>query len=1063
MTEREDPESDIHLQATDAGRGPGVPDEKEAAAGFPVSGWDRYQFVSFLGQGGMGRVYKAIDLRLGRPVALKFIRSDDPQMVRRFLQEARMQARIEHENVCKVHEVGEVQGRHYIAMQYVEGRTLTDAALDLTVDQKVRIFHQIAEGLQAAHHLGMIHRDIKPGNIMIERTEEGEIHPYLMDFGLARVEHEEGMTMTGVAVGTPLYMSPEQLSGAVHTLDRRSDIYSIGATMYEVLSGKPPFEGSTSLDILRKVVEEDAISVRKKQPKIPKDLDTIVMKCLEKEPERRYDSARNLAEDLQRYLAGEPVLARKASAFYRLRKKARKHRAVVVTGTVALVGMMILLGLWIRARWEATEKARIAGVFGQSVREVETILRLAHLSPPHDLSADYRAVEEKMREVEKMMHVLGPAAEGSGNYALGRGHLAHGEYEKALEHLEKAWNLDYHDPQVAYALGLTLGKLYQRQLESVQWEKNPELKAAKKKEAEKEFKDPAVSYLSQARGYLETPGYAEALIAFYEKRYDQALALAQRYGNRQVWLYEMDLLEGDVRLAQGREVFENGDYPKALNFFQQAGEAYLRAAEVGRSDEAVYQAEAERWTSTMLTTIEKGDNPGEALEQVRRACENALKIKPDDGVSYKRISGAFCMMGWYQLYHTGENPSENLRTAIQAGQMAVKLTPEDAEAYYTLGLGYWRKGEYELDHGSDPSASLQEAIRTFQNALKVRPNYSDPYNNMGVAYQDLSRYEIEKGRDPRGLLKKAVEAHENAIRVQPGFSWAYNSMGNAYVVSGDYEISHGMNPVKTLEKAVAAYQQALAKNPNYAYAYSNMGVAYQNLGRYEMQQGRDPRSNLKKAVESNRNTLRLAPKLVGVHSIIGSVLTDAGEYELLSGHDPSETLKEARRELGMDLKADPSYYGGYQNDAVISILMGRWKMKQGVSPQGDLQAGRHSLDRAIELNAADSGNHRWKAELARREAEWQLQQRSFPLCLQAAEDGLGSSEKALKLNPQDSAALAVQGALYEVRARCESEPSRRLEQLNNARKSLTSALQLNSNLSNEFLPILDRTATPTRE
>src|SRR4030042_1569391 len=204
----------------------------------PVECWERYEFIEFIGEGGMGSVYKARDPRLNRIVALKFLRGDDSRLVHRFMQEAIAQARVEHENVCKIFEVGDVRGNLYIAMQFIDGIPLKKACSLLTLAKKVQVMIQVAEGMQAAHRSGLIHRDIKPDNIMLEQTPEEKWHPYIMDFGLAREQSTPGITVSGMIMGTPAYMSPEQARGEVRTLDSRTDIFSYGATMYELLCGQ---------------------------------------------------------------------------------------------------------------------------------------------------------------------------------------------------------------------------------------------------------------------------------------------------------------------------------------------------------------------------------------------------------------------------------------------------------------------------------------------------------------------------------------------------------------------------------------------------------------------------------------------------------------------------------------------------------------------------------------------------------------------------------------------------------------------------------------------------------
>ncbi|OGF68140.1 MAG: hypothetical protein A2Y62_19515 [Candidatus Fischerbacteria bacterium RBG_13_37_8] len=229
----------------------------------PVECWERYEFIEFIGEGGMGSVYKARDPRLNRIVALKFLRGDDSRLVHRFMQEAIAQARVEHENVCKIFEVGDVRGNLYIAMQFIDGIPLKKACSLLTLAKKVQVMIQVAEGMQAAHRSGLIHRDIKPDNIMLEQTPEEKWHPYIMDFGLAREQSTPGITVSGMIMGTPAYMSPEQARGEVRTLDSRTDIFSYGATMYELLCGQAPFAGESTIEIMRKTIPKRSIKRRR--------------------------------------------------------------------------------------------------------------------------------------------------------------------------------------------------------------------------------------------------------------------------------------------------------------------------------------------------------------------------------------------------------------------------------------------------------------------------------------------------------------------------------------------------------------------------------------------------------------------------------------------------------------------------------------------------------------------------------------------------------------------------------------------------------------------------------
>ena len=306
----------------------------------------------------------------------------DPVELARFKREAHMAASLSHPNIGAIHEIGQVDGRHYLAMQYVPGRTLEKFPKQ---DRRLmaRLIRDAARAVDHAHRNGVIHRDIKPGNLMVEEAGDG-IRVVVLDFGIARaIDGSERLSLSGDVVGTPAYMSPEQARGA--ELDERADVYSLGATLYEILTGRPPFDGASVYDILKKVEEEEPPAPRRIYPNIAHDLETIVLKCLEKEPVRRYDSAKELAADLDRFLEGDAILAKRANTIYRLRMKLAKRKSVVGTAGIAAALLMGLLGWWIfvgrphsqylgflaegRKLWEEARVAAITGVSPAEIRK----------------------------------------------------------------------------------------------------------------------------------------------------------------------------------------------------------------------------------------------------------------------------------------------------------------------------------------------------------------------------------------------------------------------------------------------------------------------------------------------------------------------------------------------------------------------------------------------------------------------------------------------------------------------------------------------------------------------
>ncbi|MCC6670287.1 MAG: serine/threonine protein kinase [Planctomycetes bacterium] len=320
----------------------------------------KYLLERELGRGGQAVVYLAEDVALGRPVALKVLRAGtiefvSPDDLRRFRREAEVSARLEHPAICSVYEAGEAEGVPYIAMRYVRGTTLAQhiaacrssglasrsaalpagtPATDTTsssrrgeFDALLRLFELCARALHFAHEHGLVHRDVKPGNVMV--TEQGE--PVLLDFGLARVEAEEhSLTASGVVFGTPYYMAPEQVRGEARAVDRRTDVYGLGVSLYETLTLQRPFEAPSREALYRQILLHEPRPVRAVNPRVPRDLQIVVETAMAKEPARRYQTALDLAEDLRRLRQREPIVARAAGPLLRGWRFAQRRPAVAV-------------------------------------------------------------------------------------------------------------------------------------------------------------------------------------------------------------------------------------------------------------------------------------------------------------------------------------------------------------------------------------------------------------------------------------------------------------------------------------------------------------------------------------------------------------------------------------------------------------------------------------------------------------------------------------------------------------------------------------------------------------
>src|SRR5262249_38129567 len=279
-----------------------------------------YEVQGVLGRGGMGVVYKAWHRRLHRAVALKMLLAGPyarPEELERFLREAEAVAGLRHANVVQAYDMGDLEGRPYFTMEYVEGGSLAQklAGTPQPADQAAALVATLAEAIEAAHQTGIVHRDLKPANILL--TADGT--PKVTDFGLARrLDGGGALTVTGVPVGTPSYMAPEQGQGNGDAIGPATDVWALGAILYGMLTGRPPFQAETAAATLQQVLAEEPVPPSRLNPRVPRDLETICLKCLHKEPPRRYASAAALAEDLQRYGRGEPIAARPLGRWERL-------------------------------------------------------------------------------------------------------------------------------------------------------------------------------------------------------------------------------------------------------------------------------------------------------------------------------------------------------------------------------------------------------------------------------------------------------------------------------------------------------------------------------------------------------------------------------------------------------------------------------------------------------------------------------------------------------------------------------------------------------------------------
>jgi serine/threonine-protein kinase len=565
----------------------------------------RYRLGPRLGKGGMGEVFEAWDGLLSRRVALKTLCVPSASAILRFMREAQLQARVSHPNVCRIFDVDASGEVPVIAMQLVQGPNLQQAAGELTVAQAVEILGAVAQAINAAHRLNLIHRDLKPGNILLESDGMGGWSTYVADFGLAKDLAVANCTETQVVMGTPEFIAPE-LHGDGSEVGPATDIYALGVTLQTVLAqcrGAGPAGGG-----------------------LPRRLRVIIARCLEERPRDRYQSAGELAEDLRRVLDGERLLAERGEWLRGLRRCVRRHP----TWTVAL-GLALLLGTGLLG-WSSHLAARgqrqaaLAQRFALEARDLENRLRVERLIPAHDLRPAHAQLQKGLDRIRAEMERLGPVALGPGNLALGRGYCYLGDLDQAHRVLNTAWQGGYRTPDVAYALGWVACFSSFRLLDR-----------AEMGDLEEPLEPALQVHLHEARRFCalsqgqtwEPGGLGESRLCYLEGQFEASVQQARAAFREHPWLYEAKMQEAFSLGALARASQSRGDRDRARSLYREAGLAAQTAMAIGQSDGNCALADME-WRLHWLQDPHLGHRERLAqLREAERLADHLLTLHPD--------------------------------------------------------------------------------------------------------------------------------------------------------------------------------------------------------------------------------------------------------------------------------------------------------------------------------------------------------------------------------------------------------------------------------------------------
>ena len=866
--------------------------------------------------------------------------------------------------------------------------------------------------MHAAHRLGIVHRDLKPGNVMVQRNPDGEWTPWVVDFGLARE------TVDRSRPTSPPAWWARRVHGAGAgarrlEVDRSLRLSTAWARRCSRCSPIGRRSGGSSVEVLhagdvrgrRRRCARSSLPCRSiSRPSSPSVWSRI--------PTRRYDSARALAEDLGRFLDGEPILARPLGFGERMARRLKRHRALVTLSAAALVALLAVGTLWLRSLWGAREQARLAQQFGGEAQAIENLMRVAHLLPAHDIRPDKAAVRARMQGLAETMKRGGAAAEGPGHYALGRGALALGDMAEARTHLERAWSEGYRAPEVAYALGQVLGAQYQQALEEVTALEIKEQREKKRALLAKELRDPALAYLRAGRSAAtESSAFVEGEIALREERFDDALErLAQAQRDRPS-LYEARKLTGETYALMAKKKRDVGDADAAITLTARAAEAYQSAGEVARSDETIHVGECKRRFDLLVLDWNRGRGLDRSADEALAVCERALVIDPDCVAAYRQESAIWSRVGEAEA-RSGKDPRPTFQKAVARAEEALKRDPRDVYALTTLGTVWVAQADsFEAVRGIDPHPSLQKAIEIFDRAIAVRPT-AFTFNDLANAHSSLGDWENQRSGDPRPDWQRAIENYQRSLALAPEYSDAQGNLGTVLNLRGYYEGTHGVDPRPTMAEAVAVCEKAIALQPDSARNWLHLGNAWGFRAEWERTQGIDCRPSTEQRIRCYKKAIELKPDYLHAYLNFANLWHLMGLQALDHGQDPSEFVKEGRAHLATASKLNPNDGYSYQLLARLELIAARSVMKDATAAARFTDA-MAAISKSQQIGPKDPDAREVEAEIHRWHAESNLLRHESPS--QEIARGLDAAARALAINPKMPEALAEKGTLLRLR------------------------------------------------
>lgn len=904
----------------------------------------RYELLDVLGTGGMGTVYRAHDVELGRDVAIKLLRETDPEGVARFEREARAAAALGHPNIVAVHDVGRDGDLRYFAMDLIRGRTAD--AIRPEPRRAAEIVRDAARAIQYAHERGVLHRDLKPGNILV--SEDGRA--LVMDFGLARrfTDSTARLTATGEVFGTPHYMSAEVAAG--READVRTDIWGLGATLYALLAGRAPFDGGEIYDVLRRVVHEDPPPSGG-----PPELDAIAMKCIEKNPSARYATAKALAADLDNWLDGRPVMAKPVGQLTRLGRRARRNPAITVAGALALLAVAVAGGFaGARAMDAADERdlARAALAEGRSEDAVRHSERAEALWSGRDatlaagVEAARRSIEKdrRRRELAAAYVDLHDGTLDLIDAAEARARPAEtltAEFEKRVA----AWRRDHPgDHRFVAALDGWLRFLCgdeeggKRRIEEAcaEPEEDPigllyrgrisladALRSLSSHEYTRTVGAPALSTQFDRQARRELDRAAEdfrrvadsGIFGSLRRRREMELqvegwrAMAEgRYAEADELLLEIQELPGirrDVLRARGIVALFEGRYREAVALWERV------FAEPGSTPQDRFLLGE---TLLFVGFLE----PPDAADVLARAVEvlggNLRGDKSDEPFLMARGAARHMLAG--RMDPSSESARALSEAALDDLDRALALCPADPGLFSNRGKMHSDFAVMLAGLGEDPEAAFDRSERDLKAAIELDPAAGLARDLLSLTYIQKIGWEVSMRRDPTDTFERCLAALDAWIGREPRALAAWLRLADVRHNLGKLRFQRGGDGAADLERALAAYAECERIDPGHAGAAFETARVYSDLATMERARGGDPRDRLKQAAEAYERAPGSGFELAIVHSELGFA-------ERLAGGDADPHWGRALAAFDRAIQNEPQNWNALLHKGLLLIEWGR--------------------------------------------------------------------------------------------------------------------------------------------